>query len=200
MPVFKKKVNYPMNYLSAIIIGSLTGLIGFGIFLSLVLVGENKEPGQAVTPVTTQPEPVTGDAVTFYAVQHGVFSSKESAAEFKNTFPELNLSTIVEHENQFYVWSKITNDKVDTASITPSAFTKAIQLASSCEKHSKLLSELKGLDENILSRKNDLSTNFPDEWIQTFNKITQLSNDPNVWRLQLVTTDLEQKTCLKLNF
>ena len=189
-----------MNYLSAIIIGSLTGLIGFGIFLSLVLVGENKDSGEATKPVTTQPEPVTGEAVTFYVVQHGVFSSKESAAEFKNTFPELNFSSIIEHENQFYVWSKITNEKGDAASITPSAFYKPIQLASSCEKYSKLLSELKGLDENILSRKNELSTNLPDEWLQTFNQITQLSNDPNVWRLQLVASDLEAKTCLKLNF
>jgi hypothetical protein len=200
MPVFNKKVNYPMNYLSAILIGSLTGLIGFGIFLSLVLIGDNKEQEQAVTPVVTQPEPVTGDAVTFYAVQHGVFSSEESAAEFKNTFPQLNLSSIVQHENQFYVWSKITNEKADAASITPTAFYKAIKLSSSCEKHSKLLSELKGLDENILSRKNELSTNFPDAWVQTFNQITQLSNDPNVWRLQLVATDLEVKTCLNLNF
>ena len=81
------------------IIGAVTGLVGFGLFLSMLLLTDRAETGnKQVDDGELQPVQSSEESVTLYALQHGVFSSRDAAAQFMSENPILNLATIIPHK------------------------------------------------------------------------------------------------------
>ena len=184
--------------LNAVIIGSLTGFLGFGIFISVILIGERKEVTGEI-PVSTN-EGIEEVAIHLSALQYGVFSSVDSATSFMKDFSNLNVAAIIPIEDKYYVWSKLSVDKGDKEQTIPSSFWKEIKVTNGCSEFPELLTVLQNLTENNLMDIEGISSKIPNYMVKTLQSVGQLSNDSNVWRLHLVSEDISQKGCLKLNF
>ncbi len=187
--------------LGAIIIGSLTGLLGFGLFMGILFWADFEEGEISEQVDVFQEQPAVGDSAQFYALQHGVFSSHDAAAAFMKDFSQLNLAAVVEAEGQFYIWSKLSVEKGLPEQTVPTSFWKAVTIeAANCEQQATLLKELQALNQNNLVSKSEISKNVPNYWDPTLQAIGQLSSQVEVWRAHLVATDIEQKACLNLKF
>lgn len=140
----------------------------------------------------------------FYALQHGVFSSSDSAAQFVASFPTLNKSAIVEIEGQYFVWSRLDIEKVDTAlTVVPSAFYKKLTFHSSCPNPAQLqlpktLKDTKWLTLQGIDQAD--ATAVPEDWVKRAEEVLKLTTNPNVIRLHLAKNYFEQLDCLKVTF
>ena len=184
------------------IIGAITGLVGFGLFLSIILLADRVENGQADGQANEQGElqPVQSseESIVLYALQHGVFSSRDAAAQFINEHPILNLSTIIQHNQSYYIWSVLAPEKYDVTQEV-SSFWKEVPMQNKCPKYPKLLEHFKNLSENNLLDIAEFSTKIPSEWADTLQKISNLSSDTGVWRVQILGTDIETSGCIQFN-
>ena len=182
------------------IIGAITGLVGFGLFLSMILLADRVENGQTDKPEPGELQPVQSseESVVLYALQHGVFSSREAAAQYINENPILNLATIVSHNQSYYIWSVISPEKYDVQQGIPS-FWKEVPMQSKCPQYPNLLEHLRNLSENNLLNITEFATKIPSEWTGTLQKVSILSKDVGVWRIQILATDIETSSCIQLN-
>ncbi len=179
------------------IIGAITGLVGFGLFLSMILLAGRFDNEQA-DENDLQPVQSSEESVVLYALQHGVFSSREAAAQYMNENPVLNLATIIPHNQSFYIWSIISPEKYEVSQ-NVSSFWKEVPIQNKCPKFPDLLEHLKNLSENNLSNITEFATKIPSEWAETLQKVAGLSSDIGVWRVQIVGTDIETSNCIQFN-
>ncbi len=180
------------------IIGAITGLVGFGLFLSLVLLADRVGNEQADKPGELQPVQSSEESVVLYALQHGVYSSREAAAQFINEYPILNLATIIQHNQSYYIWSVIAPEKYEVQQ-GGSSFWKEVTIQSKCSQFPNLLEHFKNLSENNLLNITEFSTKIPAEWTDTLQKVSSLSSDTGVWRVQILGTDIETNGCIQFN-
>jgi len=189
----------------AMLIGSMTGIIGV-LLLIMLLKMPIEEQAQDAGPVveTTSQQEQEEIVQVFYALQHGVFSSSDSAAQFVASFPTLNKSAIVEIEGQYFVWSRLDIEKVDTAlTVVPSAFYKKLTFHSSCPNPAQLqlpktLKDTKWLTLQGIDQAN--ATAVPEDWVKRAEEVLKLTTNPNVIRLHLAKNYFEQLDCLKVTF
>ena len=180
------------------IIGAVTGLVGFGLFLTMILLADRVDNEQA-DDGELQPVQSSEESISMYALQHGVFSSRDAAAQYMNENPVLNLATIIPHNQSFYIWSTISPEKYEVPQGI-SSFWKEVPLQNKCPKFPNLLEHLKNLSENNLLNINEFATKIPAEWAETLQKVANLSSDVGVWRVQIVATDIETSGCIQFNF
>lgn len=195
-----KKTYHKSGVLSAVLIGSLTGFIGFAIFISLIVVGDQKKDQTVETNTSPIAENTEVDKKTFYALQYGVFSSKEAAAAFMKDFSSLNLAATVAINEKYYIWSKLSPTKGDITQTIPSSFWKQLTITNVCPDYPELLNILESVTENNFLNIEEISGKIPSGLTETLTSIHQLSNDPNIWRAHLVAIETDQKSCLKLDF
>ena len=196
---FKTSI-WKTDIIGAMIIGAVTGLVGFGLFLSMLLLTDRAEPGnEQVDDEDLQPVQSSEESVTMYALQHGVFSSRDAAAQFMSENPILNLATIIPHKQSYYIWSTISPEKYVVSQDIPS-FWKEVPLQNKCPQFPELLEDLKNLTENNLTDINEFSKKIPNEWVATLKEVSSLSRDIGVWRVQLLSTDIETSSCIQFNF
>ena len=121
------------SIIQAMIIGSLTGLVGVGIFIMILqLPTEVSEEEIVPTTQMVSEEPVT--QASFYALQFGVFSTFDGAAQYLSSYPTLNKAAIIEVDGSYYIWSQLDREKVDGATVTtPQSFYKHVTLTSACK-------------------------------------------------------------------
>ncbi|HEY4623352.1 translation initiation factor 2 [Solibacillus sp. FSL R7-0668] len=189
----------------AMLIGSMTGIIGV-LLLIMLLKMPIEEQAQDAGPVveTTSQQEQEEIVQVFYALQHGVFSSSDSAAQFVASFPTLNKSAIVEIEGQYFVWSRLDIEKVDTAlTVVPSAFYKKLTFHSSCPNPAQLqlpktLKDTKWLTLQGIDQAD--ATAVPEDWVKRAEEVLKLTTNPNVIRLHLAKNYFEQLDCLKVTF
>ena len=182
------------------IIGAVTGLVGFGLFLSMLLLTDRAETGKKqVDDGELQPVQSSEESVTLYALQHGVFSSRDAAAQFISENPILNLATIISHNQSYFIWSTISSEKYVVSQDIPS-FWKAVPVQNKCPQFPDLLEDLENLSENNLTDINEFSKKIPNEWVVTLKEVSSLSRDIGVWRVQILSTDIETSGCLQFNF
>ena len=180
------------------IVGAITGLVGFGLFLSMILLSDRVDQEQADEDIL-QPVQSSEESIVLYALQHGVFSSREAAAQYMNENPILNLATIIPHEQSFYIWSVVSPEKYDVSQEI-SSFWKEVPIQSKCPQFPNLLEHLKNLTENNLLNINEFATKIPKEWGDALQKVATLSSDIGIWRAQMMATDIETSSCIQFNF
>ncbi|MER1999084.1 MAG: hypothetical protein ABS882_04855 [Lysinibacillus sp.] len=179
-----------------IIVSILLGVGASLISLFLLWNGIGMIDGeQKLLPVSD----VVSEEVPYYATQHGVFSTKEAAAQFQKQYPTLNQSVIVQVGEGFHLWSSLHVTKTTEATVQTSFSKKVTMSGASCSdaviaKLPKLLQ-----DENLL--KNNLEeSDLPPDWTTTVTAITAMTTDVAEVRLLLFEHYRQQQSCLKLNF
>ena len=103
-----------------------------GIFI-LILQFPNKVSEEEIVPTTQM---VSEESVTqsFYALQFGVFSTSDGAAQFQSAYPTLNKAIIVEVDGSYYIWSQLDREKIEGATMTtPQSFYKQVTVTSACQ-------------------------------------------------------------------
>jgi hypothetical protein len=142
---------------------------------------------------------VASEEVPYYATQHGVFSTKEAAAEFQKGYPTLNQSVIVQVEDAFHLWSSLHVSKTTEATV-PSSFSKKVSLSgASCSD--SVISQIPKLLQDEKWLKNNLKeSDLPPDWAATVTAITSMTTDVAEVRLLLFEHYRQQQTCLKMNF
>ena len=207
--MFSKQFVSPKQVIRAAVLGMFIGLAGVGIFAILLInastikdesmTATDEVPSDEVVEVNTLPQQI----VQFYANQYGAFTTLKSAAEFMAAYPILNKALAIQVEDQFYVWSMVSLEKVSTEG-EPSSFTKSFQLYSeACPQNAIANIPVHLQDDNKLKNNFEQSTNedqLPEQWTAFIDSITPLSNDINVIRLHVSAHFLEQNSCLKIKF
>lgn len=189
----------------AMLIGSMTGIIGVLLLIMLLKMPIEEQVQDAGPVVETTAQQEQEEIIqVFYALQHGVFSSSDSAAQFVAAYPTLNKSAIVEIEGQYFVWSRLDIEKVETAlTVVPSAFYKKLTLHSSCPSPAQLqlpktLKDTKWLTLQGVDQAD--TTAVPEDWVKRAEEVLKLTTNPNVIRLHLAKNYFEQLDCLKVTF
>jgi hypothetical protein len=187
----------------AMFFGGLTGLIGVILFIFILQLPSNGQEDELVSTTTVsseQEQEVVSQS--FFALQHGVFSNFDSAAQFLATYPTLNKAAILEVDDQFYVWSQIDQEKLEGATqTTPSSFYKKMTLSSSCSPNKvlqlpKLLLDEQWLTVQMLSETDQ--EKVPEDWEENLAEIQKLTNKVGVIRLHMLMNYYEQLDCLKV--
>ncbi|ATP41277.1 translation initiation factor 2 [Solibacillus sp. R5-41] len=205
MPIYR---TFKKNaVVQAVVYGALTGLIGVIAFVIILqLPKEPIEQGEVIS-TSQQPTEVNEKGPVkqqFFALQHGVYSSFDSAAQFLASFPTLNKASIVRVGDQFFIWSKIDIEKVEGATQTvPSSFYKSITLSSSCPNHAenqlpKTLMDTKNLMLDSVT--SEQQVNLPEDWSVILPEIQKLSGNTSVIRLHALINYYERLDCLKIDF
>lgn len=191
--------------IQAMLVGSLTGIIGvllLIVFLKMPVQQQQQQQNGEVIAVQTEEQQEV--VQVFYALQHGVFSSLDSAAQFMGSFPTLNKAAIVNVESQYFVWSRLDIEKLESAlTVVPSAFYKKITLHSSCPTPAQLQLPKTLKDTKWLTLQAGTSadtTLIPEDWVERAEEVLKLSTNPNVIRLHLTKNYFEQVECLKITF
>lgn len=186
----------------AIFIGSITGLVGVVLFIFMLKFQPKQEVAETIPTVQTSEEQQVQQ--TYFALQHGVFSNFDSAAQFLATYPTLNKAAVVKVDEQYFVWSRLDTEKGETALVTvPSAFYKTINVTSSCPKSNELqlpfilkdtkllmVQQTEAIDEQLV----------PQDWVEMATEVSKLSSDPNIIRLHMFINYFERLDCLKVTF
>lgn len=195
--------------IQAMLIGSATGVLGVLLFIFLLKMPSStaltsKSVEQDIIPVQTTEQQQEDVVQVFYALQHGVFSTSESATQLVASYPTLNKAAIIAVDGQYYVWSRLDIEKEESAlTVVPSAFYKKVTLQSSCAKPGQLqlpktLKDSKWLTLQGTEGVKDAA--IPEDWQQRVEEIMKLSTNPSIIRLHLLNNYFEQLDCLKMTF
>ncbi|WP_342558824.1 hypothetical protein [Metasolibacillus sp. FSL K6-0083] len=191
------------EWIRAALLGIASGLIGVALFVMILNFVSNEkvsEEKEDVLPV--QQEVVEEVNASFYASQHGLFSSKEGAEQFIAANPLLNKAAIIEMDNQFFIWSALSTNK-EVATLAPSAFFKQLSIVAACsEPTMQRLPEIL-MDEKYLKNyfgQEQKEGEVPADWGEILAAVTSLSNDINVMRLHIFTHYYGENDCLKIEF
>lgn len=196
--------------IQAMLFGSATGILGVLLFVFLLKMPSSttltsKSTEQDIIPVQTTEEQQQEEVIqVFYALQHGVFSTSESATQHVASYPTLNKAAIIAIDGQYFVWSRLDIEKVESAlTVVPSAFYKKMTLQSSCSKQGELqlpktLKDSKWLTLQATEGVADAA--IPEDWQQRVEETRKLSTNPSIIRLHLLNNYFEQLDCLKITF
>lgn len=201
MPILRTIKNNAVIY--AMFIGTLTGLVGVGLFV-FILQAPIKVADEEIivtSQVSTEEEPFQQ---AFFALQHGVFSNFDSAAQFLAANPTLNKAGVIEVEKQYFVWSRIDIEKIEDIGVTvPSSFYKKLTLSSSCPVNvdNKIPATLKDTKWLTLSEAAaNAQEGVPADWVANLTEVQKLSADLSVIRLHMLINYYEGLDCLKITF
>jgi len=200
--MFSREIVTTKQMMQAILVGFGVGLVGVGCFvLLLVTANRSVDAPSATEEVIAVDAPVQASA-TFYAIQHGVYTTEDSAKSFMATYPLLNKALVVEVDNSFYVWSGLASAKREL-SVEPTAFMKPMQIVSAgCEQ-----SEIADIP-NLLQNEQALNLKFdeqekseiPAQWNTVMTGLAPLSKDVEVLRLHSFAHFYEKESCLQVRF
>jgi hypothetical protein len=201
------------SYTLAILHGFFIGAVSIGIFAILIQwqdISTADKPETSTTPKT--PEEITvdvpADGVTptqFFAKQHGVFTTAESATTLLQSSPAMKSAAIIIADSKYYVWSaaSVVESEVKIVGSTDS-FVKPFRINSAaCTEQAmkKLPVYLANPDPakfNFESTGNKEA--IPKDWTPNIAAISTLSKDFNVIRVQLLSHYFAQNDCLKIEF
>ncbi|MGX9135417.1 hypothetical protein ACWV26_13730 [Rummeliibacillus sp. JY-2-4R] len=208
----KHKHNEQTDFmLAAVIHGVLIGAAGILLFFFILQTVEKRAAQQSThepIPVSKSQEKVSeskSNAVKFYAVQYGVYSSSQAASDFLAGHPEYENAAIVQSGKQFYLWGGIGNDENKIKSIvTKDSFIKPFSLSgAACEEKGlksipQLLEASKVAELNIVNAKKGLT--MPTDWKAQIAAMSKVSDDLEIVKLQLLAHYGSENDCLEIQF
>ncbi len=158
---------------------------------------------------STKPEPAAAGApITMYAKQHGVFSSKASAASFISV-EQLAKAAPVHSNGQFYVWSAVGLSEVDADPAgAEGVFRKQVKVSPlACDSgEGELLrsvlsaTKISEIQDLVASRKQTADTGKKDTFTSNITAITAFTDDLNSIKMHVLAHYAETGTCVKLDF
>ena len=188
----------------AMFIGSLTGLAGVLVFVFILQLPTKEEEVAEKIPTVQTTEEQQQVKQQYFALQHGVFSNFDSAAQFLATYPTLNKAAVVKVDEQYFVWSRLDTTKVDAAlALIPSGFYKSITIASSCPNNAELQLPITLKDTKMFTSQQADTIDeqlVPKDWIGLASEVSKLSTNPNIIRLHMFLNYYERLDCLKVTF
>jgi len=199
------------SYTIALLHGFLIGAVSIGLFALLIQWQDIRtvETPAVVEPPAQQPVVATPnetkEVFSFFAKQHGVFSTATGATEVLQSNPELKSAAVILAEDKYYIWSAVSLAEAEVKSVgSTESFVKPFQLeAQSCTEEAVkniplLLSEsdkAKFYFEGV-----EPTVKIPSDWKTNISAISTLSKEVNVVRVQLLSHYLAQNQCLKVSF
>lgn len=199
--------------------GVFLGITAVGI-IAFFLIGMNgKFPSQVSNEKITTSGPVktpdieqkegSGETLSFFAKQHGVFSSSEAAATFIANDPSLSKAAIIKANEQFYVWSAVGMKsseievseyegtfrkpfQVRTDSCTSSEITKLVNVLTEVD-----ITKIKSLASSESASKTEGQAS---EFSKNMAAITAFTSDLRIIRLHLLSHYSNTESCLKIEF
>ena len=111
----------------SILFGGIVGLVGVIVFVLFLKYPLEKETVDVVAPVEDDVTVTPAEAVTFYALQHDVYTSEEGARDFLASQPTLVNAIAMPVEGRYYVWSKIARENAGITKVGTS-FVKKFEL------------------------------------------------------------------------
>ncbi|MEK4486607.1 hypothetical protein MHH81_13590 [Psychrobacillus sp. FSL H8-0484] len=215
MPIRRR--NPRKKIILAAVQGLVIGVIGvllFGFILNFA--NEKKvENEEEITAPNTVKEKEDGEEekvevaadglLAFKAKQYGMFTTKESAIDFMATEPTLVKASIVQVENQFFVWSELfVNDVPSSQQEALPTFIKNLYISTNgCEdpKVKKIMTVLQ--EENISKNFFDSivkKEDYPDDLTSIVQAVSTFSDVSSVMRLHVFSHYLDQNRCVELSF
>lgn len=201
------KVMSKQDIIYAALIGSGAGIIGVLFFVIILNSMSTQGTDQEVIPVQSNEKVVEEQqfSETFYANQHGMFSSFESATAFTSGYPSLNTSVIVEVDGSYFIWSSVSTTKEGVQiSDNPASFVKEFTfIGESCKepKIQNLPAILKSDDRsNFYFEGSEIPEEFPTDWKSVSAALSTLTEDLAVTRLHLLSHYYSKNDCLKIQF
>lgn len=190
----------------AIIYGGIVGLIGVAAFVIFLKVDWDTKKIDVLAPVEDSSDGLTpAEVKTFYALQHGVYSSEEQAQTYIASDPALIRAIVLPLEGRYYVWSRVASATDGELKAEQGiSFVKSFQLdGSGCEKES-----LRALPKWLASE-NSIKFNFgdsenakslPEDWKSVRTTAIGISEDMDVVRMHLIFHYISSSSCLKIKF
>lgn len=204
----------------AAIIGTVAGLAGV-LFFILLLSSMNSSTEQQANQAETEAEaeaeeeiiPVQttenaiedNSAVEFFANQHGVFTSYESATDFMEGYASLNTSAIVEVDGNYYIWSSIAPIKEELIlSDNPTSFAKSFKFSGGACTDPTIKNLPITLESNDPSKfyfeEGKVPDNIPQDWQSITSALSSFSQNLGTVRLHLLAHYFSKNDCLKIEF
>lgn len=210
----KKYSNFTvlMAMLHGVVIG-VVALVIVGVFL---MGAEGKRPidkieneipasGPEQNEENEAGDEVASDAVTFYAKQHGAFTTSEAAATFIEENPSLSTAAVMQVKDQYFVWSAVGRTEAEIEAILEEGtYKKAFSASSaSCETvKTDQLWQILNLNEPSKIKNSIAENEGEKEQVLTkkIDAITAFTNDMKVIRLHLISSFSNETGCVKISF
>lgn len=186
------------EYILAIAIGSITGLIGFALFMIILHISSN-QPVEEGTVVETAAPNSSISTIEMNASQYGVFSTKEGAEQFIQNQHGLEMASIVSFDGKFYVWKELVQSPTDSVDGT-APYWKQMLISNRCEQYPQLLEDFQNIYENYHLQQNDFLAKLPNEWQEIILERLMNTSVEGVWRAVVMAHDLSSTACLQLKF
>ncbi|MFX3674591.1 MAG: hypothetical protein ACE3JQ_09105 [Paenisporosarcina sp.] len=198
------------SYTIALLHGFLIGAVSIGLFALLIQWQDIRmvDTPEAIDPPELQPviaSPGEPNEFSFFAKQHGVFTTADGATQVLQSNPELKSAAVIIAEDKYYIWSAISVVEAEVKSEgSTESFVKPFRIeAQSCSEEPLknipvLLSETdkaKFYFEGV-----EPAVKIPSDWKTNILAISTLSKDVNVVRAQLLAHYIAQNECLKVSF
>lgn len=202
-----RKAYSKKTVIRAVVQGVFIGLAAVFIIAFVLNSSGEKKAGESVPAAgpAADKEAAEDGAVSLFVKQHGVFSSKESAAEFAGASPSLKDTVIVPAEGQFYIWGAAWLKESDVVlAEKEDAFKKQIRLVPGVCKNDAMENVKKALTIDDLSK-----IQFSKEQDQPqkgsglekkISAITAFTKDPAIARLHLLAYYTDTDPCFKIQF
>lgn len=207
------------SYTIALLHGFLIGAVSIGLFALLIQWQDIRPVDTPEAQIPPEMEPVavpgTGDdpkqaeedgvGKSFFAKQHGVFSTADGATQVLQSDPTLKSAAVVIAEDLYYIWSAVSITEADLKGTGGTeSFVKPFQLdASSCSDEALknvpvLLSESD--KAKFYFEGTEPTIKIPSDWKTNIKAISTLSEETNIIKVQLLSHYIAQNECLKVSF
>lgn len=206
------------SYTIALLHGFLIGAVSIGLFALLIQWQDIRPVDTPEAQIPPELEPVVApggepepkeeeDKVekSFFAKQHGVFSTAEGATQVLQSDPKLSTAAVIIAEDKYYIWSAISVTETDLKGTgSTESFVKPFQLeASSCTEEALknvpvLLSEAD--KAKFYFEGTEPTLKIPSDWKTNIKAISTLSEEVNIVKAQLLSHYIAQNECLKVSF
>lgn len=157
----------------------------------------------------TKPDTAAAGApIPMYAKQHGVFSSKTSAASFIAD-EKLPKAAAVQANGQFYVWSALGLSEIDADPAgEEGVFRKQVNVSPlACDSgEGELLrsvlsaTKISEIQDLVASRKQSVGEGKKDTFTSNITAITAFTDDINIIKMHVLAHYSETGKCVKLEF
>lgn len=142
---------------------------------------------------------------TFYAKQHGVFTTSTGAATFIEENPSLSTAAVMQVEDSYFVWSAVGRTEAEIEAILEEGtYKKAFSAAlASCEiVQTEQLWKILNLND-LSEIKNSIVENEKEKeqvLAKKIDAITTFTDDLKVIRLHLFASFANEANCVKISF
>lgn len=213
-----KKRHSNITVIAAVIHGIIIGVAAVAIVGFLFIgtspkeekaIEKNEVPTSGPVEEQTPAPPSEVQSSTMFALQHGVFSSAETAADFINADSIYQKAAVVQVGGQYFVWSGVglTEDELSPEQFTE-AFRKRFTLkeltctASPAHElwtvlHEKDVAKIKTFTASI---KDEESSTEVEKLKRKIVAMTTYSESLPIIRAQLIADFIQQGDCLKIDF